>query len=211
MVGHGFLAGVALLGLAGIAARPKAARARDIGDCIVLSCRPNRCDYDENDVCIRCYCTTARGTGITGGGSVDLGAERRAQFSLLATRAPQPGDDSIAQVVGHLRWVELEWENVGLHLQSALVAGYGPVDDDPDGRELFGWVEASAAAAVVPFYLRLTPGAAGQGTVRLAAGDAVTEDLVRGATAEPSGFAYTAEGTLESGDLALLELAAGEE
>jgi hypothetical protein len=204
------LAGLALLGLGGALARPGAARARDIGDCIIPSCRPHKCDYDEKDVCIRCYCTNARGTGVAGGGEVELGEERRAQFSLLATRAPHPAEAGLFEVVGHLRWVEPAWEGVGLNLQSVLIAGYGPAEDDEDARELFGWLEASALAAVVPFYLRVVAGGVGRGAARLAVGDAVTEALVRGATAEPSGFAYDAEGALASGDLALLELAAGD-
>jgi hypothetical protein len=153
----------------------------------------------------------ASAKGIAGGGAVDLGGERRAQVSLLATRAPNPAQAGADRVVGHLRWVEPDWEGVGLMLQNAQLVGYGPVADEEDGRELFGWLEATATAAVVPFYLRVVAGGAGRGAARIVVGDAVSEALVRGATAEPSGFAYEAEGTLTSGDLALVELAAGDE
>lgn len=211
-----FVTGLALVGIGGAVLRPRLGNAHDIGDCIILSCPSGSksvCTYNEEDVCISCKCVKQRANGITGGGVLAVGSGD-VNFSLLGTRQPDPALANAFLVQGHLRWTDAAWEGAGLTLQSLQIAGYGPMKDVANGRELIGWLQASAVEAVVPFLLQATvagEGATEPATVNLFVGDAVPADVATGATAVSTGFSYRADGMLTSGDLSLLDLGIGGE
>jgi hypothetical protein len=208
--------GLAVLGIGGAVAKPAAVAASTAaGDCTVVMCPPGYavgCYYDRNGKCIGCKCFKVT-TGITGGGLVSTDAGE-AHLSLLGTRMPDPDGTDAMLVTGHLRWVDPDWEGGGLTLESIQITGYGPTEGVERGRELSGWLQSSALPAPVPFFLQaVADGGAGSGkdTVSLLVGDAVPADTVAGATPEPVGFSYQAQGTLTSGGLSLLNLGLGGE
>jgi hypothetical protein len=133
---------------------------------------------------------------------------------LVATRTPSQEAPDLFDVVGQVRWTDPAWEGTGLALESTVVRFYGPLSDVEGGREIIGWMRTDQRPGDLPFVLRVVdagPPGSGEDTAELWVGDAALADDVSGgvfgADLEPSGFAYSAVGTLVSGDLQLVSLA----
>lgn len=214
----GTLAGLGLGGvLLGSTARPAAAI---VVKCVQIQCLPNQCanctvDTGEDGKRKNCHCKceTCTESGIGGGGAVDTGSGE-AQVALLATRTQLPGQPATYAIRGQVHWTDPAWEGAGLTLESTVVVDYEPLPGVEGGREAAGWMRTGQAPGEYPFVLRAIdagPAGSGQDTVALWVGDAVLDGQVAGSfdpTPDPSGFRYQAEGTLVSGALHLLSLAA---
>jgi hypothetical protein len=211
---------VAALGIGGLVGRPAERVSASFSGCPALKCDPPlniACYENSRGKCYYCKCSDGReaGTpssarsGITGGGLVRTDGGTEAHLLLLATRTPDPTDAETFNFEGLVRWTDPAWEGGELQLESAMISGYGPTEGVDGGRDVYGWVRASAVEAMVPFFLQVVdaggPGS-GQDTVKLLVGDIVPPEAVLNATAPTIGFAYTAEGTLVSGDLSLVSL-----
>jgi hypothetical protein len=213
------LAGLGLGGvLPRLAANPAAARSSAI-ECPLPTCPPGytciSCSGGGNGECQDCKCLkSCRSSGIAGGGAVQT-AGGEAHLALVATRTPARERQDLFDVVGQVRWTDPAWEGTGLALESTVVTSYGPLPDDEGGREVVGWMRTEQRAGDFPFVLRVVdagPPGSGADTAELWVGDPALADAVAGgafgASPKVSGFGYTAAGTLVSGDLQLVSLAA---
>jgi hypothetical protein len=210
---------LAALGIGGLVGRPAGRVSAVFAGCPPLKCEPPlnlACYYNSKGECYKCECSngTSSGSisprsGITGGGLVRTDGGTEAHLLLLATRTPDPTDAEAFLVQGLVRWTDPAWEGAELQLEAAQITGYGPTEGVEGGRDVYGWMRASAVETMVPFFLQVVdaggPGS-GQDTVKLLVGDSVPPEAVLGATAPTIGFSYTAEGTLVSGDLSLVTL-----
>jgi hypothetical protein len=168
-------------------------------------------DYKE---CV-CGCSKCASGGIAGGGALRTDGGGEAQVAVFATRTEVPGRPGTYAVVGQVRWTDPAWEGAGLALETTTVTYYGPLEGVEGGRAAAGWMRADQAPGAYPFLLRAVdagPPGSGKDTLALWVGDAVGEEATLAAVpvpeAAPSGFRYAAKGTLVSGDLQLLSLAA---
>lgn len=219
----GLLAGLGVLSAAP-AARAAAQADDDGGTCPEIVCPVGtHCIVctKEGTKCATCRCykenTKCLG-GIAGGGAVRTASDGEAHLSLVATRSLVPGQTDAYHVIGQVRWSDPAWEGAGLVLESSVVASYGPLPDVETGRQVVGWMRSEQTPASLPFVLRVVdagpPGSAAD-TAALWVGDAVLDDAVFadpdvtsvfGTDLESTGFRYTAEGSLVSGDLQLVNL-----
>jgi hypothetical protein len=172
------------------------------------------CQYLEDGTGCTCSCEKCQKAGIAGGGTVAVEGGGEAHLAMLATRYPM--GENVFAVEGQVRWTDPGWEGAGLTLESTVVTYYAPLPDVEDGREVLGTVRSAQRPGEFPFVLRAVaarPGALGSATVALWVGDAIEADpAVAGTFAPapaPSGFGYAASGTLDAGDLQLLNLAVG--
>jgi len=208
----------AALGVGGLVGRPAGRVSASFSGCPPIDCAPpnNLTCYERRGKCYKCECSNGNTSGslqtqsgITGGGLVQIDGGTEAHLLLLATRTPHPTDAETFMAQGLVRWTDPAWEGTGLQLEAVQIAGYAPTEGVDGGRDIYGWLRASAVETVVPFFLQVVdaggPGS-GQDTVKLLVGDIVPPDLVLGATAPTIGFSYTAEGTLVNGDLSLVTL-----
>lgn len=214
---------LAALGIGGLMGRPAARVSAVFSGCPPFDCAPPlnvACYYNNRGVCYKCECSDGRSTGgnfspqsgITGGGLVQTDGGTEAHLLLLATRTTDPTDAESFLVQGLVRWIDPAWEGATLQLRADQITGYGPTADVPGGRDVHGWMHTSAVEELVPFFLQVVDaGVPGSGldTVKLVVGDAVPPEAGSDATAPTTGFSYTAEGTLVSGDLSLVTLLGG--
>lgn len=207
-----------ILGIGGVVARPAihAAAQDDNSGCYAVKCEAgyNKECYYKKGKCLGCKCIKDNSGGIVGGGLVRTDGGAEGHLSLIATRTPDPTDTEAFSVVGQVKWTDLAWEGAELHLESGQITGYGPTDGVDGGRDVHGWMQASAVDVMVPFFLQVVDaGGPGSGldTVSLLVGDSVPTEAVLGATAETIGFSYTAKGALVNGDLALVNFGSGGE
>ena len=212
---------LAALGIGGLVGRPAGRVSASFSGCPAIDCAPPlnlACYENSRGKCYYCKCSdgkesgtpsTARSGGITGGGLVRTDGGTEAHLLLLATGTPDPTDAETLLFQGLVRWTDPAWEGAELQLESAVISGYGPTEGVDGGRDVYGWMRASAVEPTVPFFLQVVdaggPGS-GQDTVKLLVGDTVPPEAVLHATAPTIGFSYTAEGTLVSGDLSLVTL-----
>jgi hypothetical protein len=210
---------LAALGIGGLLGRPAMRVSASFPGCPPIDCAPPKnlsCQFDKRGKCTGCKCTEGTSgtsplaqSGITGGGLVRTDSGTEAHLLLLATRMIDSTDAESFLVQGLVRWNDPAWEGANLQLDAVQITGYGPTEGVDGGRDVFGWMRASAVETMVPFFLQVVdaggPGS-GQDTVKLVVGDSVPPDALLGATAPTIGFSYTAEGTLVSGDLSLITL-----
>jgi hypothetical protein len=206
-----FVRGLAALGLGGMLLRPARGRAATRAQCEAVKCPQGytrACNYDARGECLGCYCIKPTSGGIVGGGVVRAEDGGEAHLSLLATRTPDASEPDVFNVVGQVKLTIPNWEGSELTLDATQITGYGPTPDVEGGRDVYGWMQASAVDSVVPFFLQVIdaggPGS-GKDTVHLLVGDSVPPEAVLNATAETIGFSYTIQGRVEGGDLALVE------
>jgi hypothetical protein len=209
---------LAALGIGGLIGRPAVRVSASFPGCKPIDCDPPKnlsCQF-KGDKCISCKCTEGTSSpspsaqsGITGGGLVRTDSGTEGHLLLLATRTPGTTDAETFLVQGLVRWIDPTWEGAELQLEAVQITGYGPTKGVDGGRDVYGWMRASAVKQMVPFFLQVVdaggPGS-GQDTVKLVVGDSVPPEAELGATATAIGFSYTAEGTLVSGDLSLVTL-----
>jgi hypothetical protein len=134
--------------------------------------------------------------GMVGGGLARLD-QGEANFSLFASRL-EPGEDTVEVVVGSILWID---DSAGLKLRSTAVTGY-IVPEQGRSRQIIGTMSVDGEGEY-PFELEVLdadePGSNAD-TLNLKVGD----DVRTGEYATPAAnyeFGYTANGTVETGDL----------
>ncbi len=161
-------------------ARPAAAQG---GMTVSLPCVP--C---EGGCCVR---------GLTGGGVVQL-PDGEAQIVVFATRL----EEGVSQQgAGFVRWIDANWQNEGLTLESIGPITYGPAGDLALARDIRGIMQVNGQGEYA-FQLRVTdygPDRIGQDKAALSVGLGVS------GTTPVASFRYEAEGTLVGGDFQLLD------
>ena len=144
--------------------------------------------------------------GVAGAGSI-LTGNGLAHFSLFASRLagmPElPLDTAVP--LARVQWRDPQAE---LTLENTSTVFYGPLEGVDGGRGIAGMMRANGEGE---YFFILSAVAAepvdeGQESVSLLVGDAVNEDQTLGFGVQQTGFAYSAEGRLLSGDLQLLSL-----
>lgn len=173
------------------------------------------CQYHEDGDGCSCKCLRCGLGGIAGGGSVPGTNGAEAIFSLMATRQGVEGQAGAFDMVGQVRWMDPGWGETGLTMEAPAVSFYGPIPDLENGREILGTLESAQFPEPLPFVLQAVAanlGEVGTATVALWVGDAILDDPTVAATFDPvparTGFGYAAAGSLATGDLQLLSLAA---
>jgi hypothetical protein len=134
--------------------------------------------------------------GMVGGGLARLD-QGEANFSLFASRL-EPSEDTVEVVVGSIRWID---DSAGLKLRSTAVTDY-IAPEQGRSRQIIGTMSVNDEGEY-PFELEVLdavePGSR-EDTVNLKVGD----DVRTGEYATPAAgyeFGYTANGTVETGDL----------
>jgi len=152
--------------------------------------------------CIDYYPICGIVLGVAGGGSITV-QDGEAQFSLFATtttfEAEDDGEVVEAVTVGQVRWMASGDGDGSLLLESTTVEDYGPNPDVENGRIIRGALAVNGDGEY-PFVVHAEANPiSGElpDLVEIRVGDAV-----EGVTG--TGFEYSAEGPLVTGDLQLL-------
>jgi hypothetical protein len=165
------------------------------GACHCVNCGELSCQclfrLDGTKTCnIDCVLCDPEITGVVGGGVVQLEG-RQATVAVLAT---DQKENKNVRATGLLRWVDPDVDGSELILESRGITDYRPVEGQANTRQIRGIVFANGEGPF-PFLLQVVAVEGTGDSVRLVVGDAADE------ISSDSGFNYTAEGPLVSGDL----------
>lgn len=137
--------------------------------------------------------------GVAGGGSIATEAGST-DLSLMATNiAPSDADGTEPLTVGQVKWWAPDTDGQPVVMESTVIEEYGPMPDNESGRVIRGQMTVDGEGEY-PFVVQAIDGEFTDETV-----DSVTiqvGDAVEGISG--TGFSYSAEGPLESGDIQLL-------
>jgi hypothetical protein len=150
------------------------------------------------------------GGGVAGGGSIELGDGTPATFSVFATRLTVEGEDTPLILGNVLLFAG------GKQYVSTQVTDYGPIDGNPDGREINGFMTIDGSGTH-PFHINMPDVATlgfGTDTFGFKIWDSIDSGTPEAAPiASPDVEATPAsepifnfEGPLTTGDIQLLDL-----